>query len=69
MRVVAEVMLSSAPAESRMRSRADVPVLISLLNSFTGLAAATTGFVLSNDVLIVSGALVGASGRGQGKGA
>src|SRR5207249_5077645 len=41
---------------------ADMPVIISLLNAFTGLAAAMTGFVLSNDVLIVSGALVGASG-------
>lgn len=41
---------------------ADVPVAISLLNSFTGLAVAASGFVLSNTLLIVAGTLVGASG-------
>jgi NAD(P) transhydrogenase subunit beta len=41
---------------------ADMPVVISLLNAFTGLAAAATGFELGSNVLIVSGALVGASG-------
>jgi len=41
---------------------ADVPVVISLLNSFTGLAVAASGFVLDNVLLIVAGTLVGASG-------
>ncbi|GIT61104.1 MAG: NAD(P) transhydrogenase subunit beta [Gammaproteobacteria bacterium] len=41
---------------------ADMPVVIALLNSFSGLAACAAGFVILNNVLIVSGALVGASG-------
>ncbi|HTV12913.1 MAG TPA: NAD(P)(+) transhydrogenase (Re/Si-specific) subunit beta [Acidimicrobiales bacterium] len=41
---------------------ADTPVLISLLNSFTGLAVAADGFVLDNVILVVAGTLVGASG-------
>jgi NAD(P) transhydrogenase subunit beta len=41
---------------------ADMPVVISLLNAFTGLAASATGFVLDSTVLIVSGMLVGAAG-------
>src|SRR3712207_2354386 len=41
---------------------ADMPIVISLLNAFTGLAAAASGFVLDNYILIIGGTIVGASG-------
>lgn len=62
--VLAVILLSGVLGVTSVISigGADMPVVISLLNSYSGLAAAATGFVLSSSMLIIAGSLVGASG-------
>ena len=57
-----EVPSCSASILVGSRGSADMPVVMSLLNSYAGLAAAATGFVLGNNVLIIAGTLDGFSG-------
>ncbi len=60
--VVAAAALASGVAIVMPIGGADMPVVISLLNAFTGTAVAMAGFVIGNTVLVIAGALVGASG-------
>jgi proton-translocating NAD(P)+ transhydrogenase subunit beta len=60
--IVAAAALASGVAMVMPIGGADMPVVISLLNAFTGTAVAMAGFVIGNSVLIIAGALVGASG-------